>query len=83
VICLNADCREYSFAHPVASALGHDVLIVAPHQTPASIDAAYGRLFNTIESLPPIVLRPPGRPPIETPLFLGHRLREAPRNPDG
>jgi 4-amino-4-deoxy-L-arabinose transferase-like glycosyltransferase len=83
VMCLNVDCREYTLARPAALALGHDVLIVAPRQTPASIDAAYGHLFDTIESLPPVLLRPPGRMSIEIPLFLGHRLREVPRKPDG
>jgi hypothetical protein len=77
-ICLNIDCREYAFARPAAAAVGKDVLIIAPRQTQAGIDAAYGHLFVSIDTLAPLVLRPLGRPPVVIPLFLGHQLQAPP-----
>ena len=78
VLCLNTDAREYAFAPGPAAHLGQDILIVAPRQDAARIQAAYGALFDRIDTLPPALLDLPGRPGHAVPLFLGRRLRHWP-----
>lgn len=74
VVCLGDDPREYGLIAPVAEYAGRDVLIVAPKVSPAEIAAAYGRLFDAIETLPPATVLHDGRPALSLPLFLGRRL---------
>ncbi len=79
VLCLNADCRQYGFhAATARDAVGRDVLILAPRQDEGRIRAAYGALFDRIETLPPVVFALPGRPRVEMNLFLGNHLRDVP-----
>lgn len=80
VICLNTDARQYLFAPGPAAHLGQDILIIAPRQDEARIQAAYGRVFESIEALPPVLADLPGRPQMPFPVFLGHRLRAWPPN---
>jgi len=78
VICLNVDCRQYGLNDGPRAQAGETILIVAPRQTPARIQARYGALFERIETLEPLSLAIPGRPPVAVPLFLGHALKAAP-----
>jgi hypothetical protein len=75
VLCLNVDCRQYRFNNAWNNLAGHDVLIIAPRQSMARIQQDYGASFATIEALPPLRLRIPGRPPRDVALFFGHNLR--------
>ena len=79
VFCLNKDSREYGFLP--APRPGQDLLIVAPRQTPAQIAAAYGGLFDSIETLPPAEVPLPGHGTIPFALYLAHDLRGFPANP--
>ncbi|HEY3911784.1 MAG TPA: glycosyltransferase family 39 protein [Stellaceae bacterium] len=75
VICLGDDPREYGIIAPLADYAGADVLIAAPHVSPAQIAARYGRLFERIDTLPPATVLHDGRPALSVPLYLGHHLR--------
>lgn len=78
VLCLNADAREFGFGPGPASAVGQDVLIIAPRGDLARMRAAYGSVFATIEELPPLAVDLWGRPGHKVPLFLGRDLRHWP-----
>ncbi len=78
VICLNTDARQYKFTQGAAAHLGQDILIIAPRQDATRIAAAYGAVFDSIETLPPLTADLPGRPGMVFPVFLGHRLRAWP-----
>jgi len=75
VVCLGNDPREYGIIAPVADHAGADVLIVAPHVSPAEIALRFGRLFDAIDTLAPATVLHDGRPALTLPLYLGHRLR--------
>ncbi len=74
VICLGADPREYGLVARPEDHAGDDVLIVAPRSTLAQVTARFGANFNSLEALPPALVRHDGRPAMVLPLFLGHRL---------
>jgi 4-amino-4-deoxy-L-arabinose transferase-like glycosyltransferase len=76
VLCLNTDSREYGFAPGPRP--GQDILIVAPRQTAAQIAAAYGGIFDAIDTLPPAQVALPGHGTAAFPLFLGHHLKRWP-----
>jgi 4-amino-4-deoxy-L-arabinose transferase-like glycosyltransferase len=79
VFCLNADCRQFAHRSRTASdLLGQDVLILAPRQDEARIRAAYGPLFEAIETLPPVVFALPGRPVVTVGVHIGRGLRALP-----
>ena len=61
VLCLNTDDREFGFGRTPADVVGQDILIVAPRLSPAQIQARYGAIFDTIETLAPVTLGFPGR----------------------
>ncbi len=75
VLCLGPDPRQYGIIAPLAAYVGWDVLIIAPRSTAAEISARFGKLFETIEPLPPVTVLHDGRPALALPLYLGHRLR--------
>jgi hypothetical protein len=58
--------------------IGQDILIVAPRLSPAQIQARYGAIFDSIETLAPVTLGFPGRSGETIPLFVGHHLRHWP-----
>jgi len=74
VICLGSDPREYGLESPAAAYAGKDILIMAPRETLASISAKFGNKFDSIETLPPLMILHAGRPAMKLSLFLGRRL---------
>jgi 4-amino-4-deoxy-L-arabinose transferase-like glycosyltransferase len=78
VLCFNPDGREYNYAPGPATRLGQDVLLLGPGLDGARVQASYGRLFDSIDELPPAQLRFPARPAAAIPMFLGHHLRAWP-----
>ncbi len=78
VICLNPDAREYGLTPGPQAHLGQDALLLAPTLDRARAQEGYGRLFDSLDELPPALLRFPNRPPASIPLFLGHRLHAWP-----
>jgi hypothetical protein len=76
VICLGNDPREYGISANVRNFIGRDVLIVAPRRTQAEIMAKLGESFDSIDALPPTLVRHAGRPALAIPLFLGHRMHD-------
>lgn len=66
VLCLNADARQFGFAHPPADFVGRDVLLVglAPMDGP----------FERIEFLPASSIRHRGRVLAPVSIAIGHRL---------
>ena len=78
VLCLNTDAREYGFSPGPEAHLGQDGLRFGPTLDLARVQEAYGRLFDSIDALPPALLRFPGRPAASIPVFLGHHLRTWP-----
>ncbi len=75
VLCLGPDPRQYGVIAPLTAYAGSDVLIIAPRTTPAEIAARFGKLFESIEPLPPATVLHNGRPALSLPLYLGHQLR--------
>jgi 4-amino-4-deoxy-L-arabinose transferase-like glycosyltransferase len=78
VTVLGPDQREYGLTTRVREIVGHDVLFVTPKTTLEQLDLQFGRLFDYIEPLPPIVLRHAGRPAMVIPVFLGHYFSARP-----
>lgn len=78
LICLNVDAREYGFSPGPAAHLGEDIVIIAPRQDPARIAAAYGGVFEAIETLPSLQVDLPGRSATVFAVYLGRHLRAWP-----
>jgi hypothetical protein len=78
VLCLNTDDREFGFGRTPADVVGQDILIVAPGLSSAQMQARYGAIFDSIETLAPVTLGFPGRSGVTIPLFVGHHLRRWP-----
>ncbi len=66
VLCLNADARQFGFAHPPAAFVGQDVLLIGL--------APVGGPFERIEPLPPVSIRHRGRVLASVSIAIGHRL---------
>jgi 4-amino-4-deoxy-L-arabinose transferase-like glycosyltransferase len=69
VLCLNADSRQFGFAHPLASHIGEDVLLLA--LTPAPVAG----LFERVEALPPATVQHRGRVLQAVSVSVGRHLR--------
>jgi hypothetical protein len=54
--------------------LGEDIVIVAPRQDQARIEAAYANVFDGIETLAPLVLDFGWRGKTQINIFIGHHL---------
>ncbi len=77
VLCLNSDSRQFGFGQDLSEAIGRDVLIVAPRESPEAIQARLGGVFERIETLPPTLIRHGGEA-VPVPLYLGHAMRAWP-----
>jgi Dolichyl-phosphate-mannose-protein mannosyltransferase len=75
VLCLGADARQYGLIANPDDFVGTDVLIVAPRRSLAQISSQFGSLFGSIDPIAPATIMHAGRPAMELPLFIGHRLR--------
>jgi hypothetical protein len=75
VICLGPDPRQYGVVANPDGYAGDDVLIVAPRRSLAEIESQFGPRFEAIEPIAPATVMHAGRPALELPLFIGHRLR--------
>jgi hypothetical protein len=76
VICLGADPRQYGLAANPDDYAGANVLIVAPRHSLAEIESQFGTRFDAIEPIAPATVMHAGRPALELPLFIGHRLHQ-------
>jgi len=76
VICLGPDARQYGLTTNPDDYAGADVLIVASHRSLAQIESQFGTRFDAIEPIAPATVMHAGRPAMELPLFIGHRLRK-------
>jgi hypothetical protein len=74
VICLGPDARQYGITANPDNYAGADVLFVAPRRSLAQIKSQFGVRFDTIEPVAPATVMYAGRPAMELPLFIGHRL---------
>ena len=77
VICLGPDPRQYGLVANPDDFAGADVLIVAPHRSFAQIAGQFRFLFDAIEPIAPATVMHAGRPAMELPLFIGHRLHKS------
>jgi hypothetical protein len=77
VICLGADPRQYGLTAGPDDHAGADVLIVAPRRSLAQIESQFGGQFDSIEPIAPAIVMHAGRPAMELPLFIGHRLHKS------
>jgi 4-amino-4-deoxy-L-arabinose transferase-like glycosyltransferase len=77
VICLGPDPRQYGLAANPAVYAGADVVIVAPRRSLSQIENQFGARFDSIEPIAPATVTHAGRPAIELPLFIGHRLHKS------
>jgi hypothetical protein len=78
VICLGDDPRQYGLTTRIGEYAGDDVLIVAPRVSFAEIGRQFGKMFDSLEELPPETMLHAGRPAMLLPLYLGHRLHGGP-----
>jgi len=78
VICLGDDPRQYGLTTRIGEYAGDDVLIVAPRVSFAEIGRQFGKMFDSLEELPPETMLHAGRPAMLLPLYLGHRLHGVP-----
>jgi hypothetical protein len=74
VICLGRDARQYGLTANPNDYAGSDVLIVAPHRSLDQINSQLRIFFDAIEPVAPATVVHAGRPAMELPLFVGHRL---------
>lgn len=72
VFCLNTDAREFRFSTTPPST--GDVVIVAPRRTLAQMQAAYGGVFQRIETATPVHIGA-----TELPVYIGRDLIAWPR----
>jgi len=77
VICLGPDERQYGLVANPDDHVGADVLIVGPRRSLAQIESQFGARFDTIEPIAPATVMHAGRPAMELPLFIGHRLHKS------
>jgi hypothetical protein len=77
VICLGPDPRQYGFNADPDNYAGANVLIVAPRHSLAQIESQFGARFDSIEPIAPATVVHAGRPAMELPLFIGHRLHKS------
>ena len=77
VICLGPDPRQYGLVANPNGYAGSDVLIVAPRRSFEQITGEFGTLFDSIEPIAPATVMHAGRPAMELPLYLGHRLHKS------
>jgi 4-amino-4-deoxy-L-arabinose transferase-like glycosyltransferase len=75
VLCLGSGARQYALVANLADYAGADVLIVARRRSLTQINSQFGTLFASIEPIAPATVTHAGRPAMELPLFIGHRLR--------
>jgi hypothetical protein len=77
VICLGPDARQYGLTANSDDYIGADVLIVAPRHSSAQTESQLGGRFDVIEPIAPATVMHAGRPAMELPLFIGHRLHQS------
>ena len=77
VICLGPDPRQYGLTANPDGYVSADVLIVAPRRSLAEIKSQFGGRFDAIEPTAPATVTHAGRPAMELPLFIGHRLHKS------
>jgi 4-amino-4-deoxy-L-arabinose transferase-like glycosyltransferase len=77
VICLGSDPREYGLITRPDDYAGANVLIVAPRRSFAQIKSQFDDLFDSIEPIAPVRVMHAGRPAMELPLFIAHRLHKS------
>jgi hypothetical protein len=76
VICIGPDARQYGLIAHRDDYAGGDVLIVAR----TSFERIIGQfwfLFDSIDPIAPATVFHAGRPALQLPLFLGHRLHKS------
>ena len=73
VLCLHQDARQFGFAHPPASFVGRDVLILVVGD-PTQAEAALAGVFARIERLDPAPISLRGRVLHQVSVMRGHRL---------
>jgi 4-amino-4-deoxy-L-arabinose transferase-like glycosyltransferase len=76
VICLGPDPRQYGIVANPDNYAGSDVLIIARRHSLVEIASQFGGRFDAIEQIAPATVMHAGRPALELPLFLGHRLHQ-------
>jgi 4-amino-4-deoxy-L-arabinose transferase-like glycosyltransferase len=77
VICLGPDARQYGLTASPDDYAGADVLIVAPRRSLAQIESQFGGRFDSVEPIASATVMHAGRPAMELPLFIGHRLHKS------
>jgi 4-amino-4-deoxy-L-arabinose transferase-like glycosyltransferase len=77
VICLGPDARQYALTANPDDYAGADVLIVAARRSLPQIKSQFGMRFDSIEPIAPATIMHAGRPAMELPLFIGHRLHKS------
>jgi len=75
VICLGDDPRQYGLNARLGAYAGDDVLIAAPRSSFRAIDSQFGKMFDSLEALPPATVLHAGRPAMIVPLYLGHHFK--------
>ena len=77
VICLGPDARQYGLTANPDNYAGEDVLFVVPRRSFAQIKSQFGDRFDVIEPIASATVIHAGRPAMELPLFIGHRLHNS------
>ena len=81
VLCLCRDPHGYGVLTQPEDHIGEDALIIGRDLSDERVQAAYGRYFQSVEGLPPVILRRAGSQALELSLYLGHALRPAEEQP--
>jgi len=77
VTCLNGDSRQFGFAHPAASFIGRNLLVLAPEH-PERVPAELGADFARLQRLPDAPVRHAGRVLQRVGVYRGEDLRAVP-----
>lgn len=73
-LCLNRDCRQFTYADPPSRHIGADMLILAPEHGDRVVGELAGA-FDAIDPLPPMQVHHAGRTLLTIAAFRAHRLR--------
>jgi hypothetical protein len=76
-LCLNPDCRQFSFSEPPSHHIGADVLILAPEHGDR-VPQDLGKAFDAIKPLPSMPVQHAGLTLLTIAAFSAHGLRDWP-----
>lgn len=77
VVCLSRDPREFDVLRNARARAGENALIIGANLANRRVEFLYGKAFDRIKKLKPIIVKHDGRPILTLSVFMGYRFRPA------